>query len=304
VKWISRLAVGTAQFGLDYGITNQAGRVPEQQAREILEWATSEGIDTIDTAHSYGESEAVIGGALPDTPAVRIVTKTPHLSSASYSQEAREIVRASFTESLQRLRRQQVYALLVHNAEDLIGPFGDAVWAELQQLKSAGAVEKIGVSTYDGPQIDVALARYPVDVVQLPYNVLDQRLVEGGQLSACASANVEVHARSLFLQGLLLLQPQQIPDRFAAIRDAVDALDREFEQAGLSRLEGLIADALTRPEIGRLVCGVTSQRELEAISLAEHRASRVEVVRIPRFFNVDARLLNPARWDELEHRAR
>jgi aryl-alcohol dehydrogenase-like predicted oxidoreductase len=295
----NRIALGTAQFGLDYGITNQAGRVPEEQARDILNWATSAGVDTIDTAHGYGDSEAVIGRALLDPSIVRIVTKTPHLGSASSAAEAAQVTKRAFAASLGRLNRTNVAALLVHNAEDLLGRFGDVVWEQLEGFKAHGQVERIGVSVYEGSQVDALVERFALDIVQLPYNALDQRLLDGGQLRELAERGIEVHARSLFLQGLLLQPSEAIPRRFAALQPAMVEFDRAFGAQGLSRLEGLLADAFQHPEISCVVCGVTRLEELKAIVSAAERASDLGKLSRPSLPRLEPVYLDPSRWEEL-----
>ena len=295
----ARIGLGTAQLGLDYGVTNSAGRVPEAEARAILDLAAASGMDTIDTAHLYGDSEAVLGRCAP-AAALRIVTKTPKFGGSPPGAAASRL-RAAFSQSLRRLGRETVYALLLHDPADLGGPNGSALWNAMAALKDEGLVEKIGVSVYDGAEIDALLGAYPLDLVQLPWNVLDTRLVQGGQLARLRDCGVEVHARSLFLQGLLLQPPGRIPDRFAPVRSAVAALHAAFEGEGLTPLEGLLGLAFQRPEIDRFICGVAAADELHAIVSAAETGQRVQQrLRLPIMEPLDPLYLNPARWPELD----
>lgn len=296
MKPARRIGLGTAQFGLDYGITNRRGRVPEPEAGAILELAADAGIDLVDTAFLYGESEAVLGRSLaPDAP-FRIVTKSDKLGP----QGSGEALRAAFGQSLRRLGRAQVHGLLFHEAADLLGPAGETLWRCAEALKREGQVEKIGVSIYEGAELDAALDRYPLDLVQLPWNPLDLRLVEGGQLARAKAAGVEVHARSLFLQGLLLEDPAAVPQRFGPLRDAIGELADATEGAGLSRLEGLLALAFARPEIERFICGVTAAAELQAIVAAAKKAEAMRGrFRFTPSRALDPIHLNPARWPDL-----
>lgn len=296
MKPAQRIGLGTAQFGLDYGITNRRGRVPEPEAGAILELAADAGIDLVDTAFLYGESEAVLGRSLaPDAP-FRIVTKSDKLGPDGSG----EALRAAFGQSLRRLGRAQVHGLLFHDAADLLGPAGETLWRCAEALQREGKVEKIGVSVYEGAELDAALDRYPLDLVQLPWNPVDSRLEVGGQLRRLQERGVEVHARSLFLQGLLLEKVERIPARYGPVAAAVAELDAAAREAGLTRLEAILAAAFARTEIDHFICGVTNRRELHVILLAAQKAKAIEGARcFPQFRDLDPRYLNPARWADL-----
>lgn len=294
-----RVGLGTAQFGEVYGITNRAGRVAQAKVAALLALAERSGIDTLDTAPLYGESEAALGAS--GTAGFRIVTKTPKFGAATSGQAARNDLRATFMRSLQQLERARVHGLLIHDPADLLGPLGPALWHEMQELKAEGLVSAIGASFYEGVEIDRALDAYPLDLVQLPFNPLDRRLVAGGQLRRLGEAGVEIHARSLFLQGLLLEEPARIPPRFGPVAEAVAEMRAEFDAIGLSMLEGILALAFEQDEIHRFICGVTSVRDLEEIVAAAEKAEALD--KPPSLIlpdNLDPRLLNPARWRELD----
>lgn len=295
---MSRLALGTAQFGSHYGITNRAGQVSADEAGRMLALARESGIDCIDTARLYGESEAVIGSHRDMAGDFQIVTKTRTFAGIEEASAARLALTEGFATSLQALRRERVYGLLLHNARDLLGSLGPDLWAALEELKNNEAVEKIGVSVYGAEAIDAILTRYPIDIVQLPLNALDRRLV--GHLEPLAEAGVEVHARSIFLQGLLLSEAEDIPAKFAALRPSVVQLDELFAGHGLSRLEGLLAAVLQRKEISRVVAGVTSTDELRAIVESSARAEAAAIIDEASLPNVDPRYLDPSRWSDLD----
>lgn len=295
---IARIALGTAQLGLNYGVTNSVGRVGLMETRCILRLCADRGIDTLDTAHAYGDSESIIGQCAPPGAHFRIVTKTPKFTALDGA-AAVELLKSTFRTSLFRLRRGKIYALLVHNAADLLGPAGTAIWSAMQQFKSEGLVEKIGASVYEAGEIDRLLASRTVDLIQLPLSPLDRRLLDSGHIDALASAGIEIHARSLFLQGLLLADPCTIPEQLAPIASVVAELDRLCAKAGLSRLQAILAFASRQDAISRFVVGVTNAYELQGIILAAERAELVKDFQVPQFFGIDPGLLNPARWSEL-----
>lgn len=293
----SRLGLGTVQFGVDYGITNAAGRVAIDEARAIMRTAASCGIGLIDTAALYGDSETVIGAAT-ETRSFAIVTKTSKVADAAGPDAAADSIARRFIQSLENLKVEQVHGLLIHDPADLLGPFGDALWRRMDEIRQSGRAMKIGVSVYDGVEIDRILQRYDPDIVQLPINAVDGRLDEGGQLDALARRGVEVHARSIFLQGLLLQKPEDIPAKFGPLRDAVTGLRVTFAEAGFGLIEGLIAGVLSHPAISRAIVGTTSRRELLEIAAA---ASGVTLERadLGPWRITDPRVLNPAMWAAL-----
>ena len=301
----SRLAIGTVQFGLAYGITNHAGQVPESEVRRILDYAAARGIRTLDTAALYGESEATIGRTLREGTSFDIVTKTTKAAGAGSAAEAVARLDAGFDASLEKLGRGAVYGLMAHESDDLLGPFGTALWDAMSRHKAAGRVGKIGASIYTEAQIDALLARFPIDLVQIPFNALDKRLIDGGQLARLAGAGVEVHCRSIFLQGLLLQPAEAIPARFGPLIPAVRRLHATFAKYALTPLEGLIASVLGQPEIGCIVAGVTRLGEVEELVAAEGRA-RALLAERPDFPAAlreiridDPTILSPALWGQL-----
>ncbi|MEP9357626.1 aldo/keto reductase [Sphingomonas sp. KR3-1] len=295
----SRIGLGTVQFGLDYGITNRAGRPAQDKVEQICLTAAEAGIDTLDTAHLYGDSEAVIGSTRV-ADAFRVVTKTPKFSAAASSGEAVDVLDATLTMSLDRLRRPSVDALLFHEVEDLLGPHGDALWRAMERVRSSGLASKIGVSVYHGRQIDAALDRYPIEIVQVPFNPLDRRLIDGGQLDRLAAVGVEVHARSLFLQGLLLQSPDLIEPRFGVLRDAVAEMRSWASGQGLTPIQGVLRLALAETRIDRFIVGVTSAPELEDIvSATQSGQGAYQPADFVSSVALDPRHLDPSRWAEL-----
>lgn len=284
----ARLGLGTVQFGLDYGISNKSGRTSVEEAGRILSRAYEAGVRVVDTAADYGVSEETLGAALCAAPGWRVVTKTTTKGRGPADAEA------SLRRSLERLRRGSVYGLLVHHAEGLLGPGGEAVYAELRRLKAAGLATRIGVSVYTGEQIDAILARYEIDLIQVPVNVLDQRLLAGGQLRRSKERGVEVHARSVFLQGALLMAPETLPSPLHAARGHLRNYHEEVRRLGLTPLEAALGFVLSIREIDVAVCGVESLAQLEDILTAARRSA--DFGALAPFSLDDEKIVNPALW--------
>jgi aryl-alcohol dehydrogenase-like predicted oxidoreductase len=298
VAGLSRLGLGTVQFGMTYGVTNARGRVAAAEVAAIIGKAAEAGISVLDTAPLYGDSEAVLGRASAGTMGFRVVSKTLKFAGMQ-PQAARGELRATAERSLERIGVESLHGLIFHDSADLLGPAGDLLWSEMERLRGEGLTERIGLSVYSGDEIDRALERYPISLVQLPFNPVDRRLVEGGQLQRLRHGGVEVHARSLFLQGLLL--QHKVEGRFAGLAPALAELDRAAAAAGLDRLSAIFAAAFAQTEIDHFVCGVTSATELEELIAAAARANALtQPFRFASTAAVDERILNPARWSELE----
>jgi aryl-alcohol dehydrogenase-like predicted oxidoreductase len=282
-----KLGLGTVQFGLAYGVTNARGQVPRADVAAILEAALAAGVDLFDTAAAYGESETVLGELLPRAAPLRLVSKIPAIDAASIGETEIAACRDSVRRSLRRLHRQQLYGLLLHRADDLLKPGGAQLLALLRELKQAGLVAKIGVSA------DEIGAMFTPDLLQVPVSVMDQRLLRDGTLARLRAEGCEIHARSVFLQGVLLADPTALPAHFAPWRDR---LRRLAELADRSRLSLCLAFVLARPEIDGVVVGVTSLAELRQILAAATEAEAPLPAGLDTLAVDDPQLVNPALW--------
>lgn len=289
-----KLGLGTAQFGLDYGITNAAGKTPAAEVARILEEAHARGVRMLDTASLYGDSEAALGKSMPAGHAFRIVTKTPKFASGFGPAEARAL-EESFAASLKALGVTRVYGLLAHQADDLLSPGGERFLDALRALKDRGLVSKIGASVYSGSQIGGLLARGGIDLVQLPFNVLDQRPLREGHLKRLKEAGVEIHSRSVFLQGLLLMDPAAMPAYFGPLRATLEGFRATAAAHGLSPLQAALAFVAGRPEIDHFVVGVCDLAQFREI-LAAAQALPREAPDLSAFRCDEERFVNPSLW--------
>jgi aryl-alcohol dehydrogenase-like predicted oxidoreductase len=292
---IRKLGLGTAQFGLAYGVTNARGQVPAAEVAAIVAAAVAAGIDLFDTAAAYGESESVLGQALASRGDLRIVSKLPALAAERIGAAEIDQCRAAVQRSLALLQRPSLYGLLLHRPDDLRKPGAERLVALLEELKRAGTVTRIGVAAYDRAQIDLAADRLPLDAVQVPVNLLDQRLLQDGTLDRLKARNVEVHARSAFLQGALLAEPSSLPGHFAPHLERLRGVGVAAQRAGLSRLALCLRFVLVQPAIDRVIVGVTGMAELQQIL-----AAAADVTPLPPGLGAlasdDPRLVNPALW--------
>jgi len=278
-----KLALGTVQFGLDYGVTNHDGQVAIDEVKNILDYAKDKGIDTLDTASGYGNSEQVLGEVGVNN--YQIITKTTPLKNGV------DGVIKGFYQSLDSLNIGQVDGLLIHNIDDTKDKRFGKLFYKLNELKEEGVIKKIGFSTYTPEQVDFLLENFDFDLIQVPFNVFDTRLVEGGQLKALKKKNIEIHARSVFLQGVLL--------SFDSLSDYFSTWDAQFEQyqglvreKELSLLEYALNFALNTQELDKILVGVDSVNQLTDIVNAFKSDVDLKAFKID-----DINLLNPNLWN-------
>lgn len=284
-----KLALGTVQFGLDYGVSNDSGQVSTGEAAEILKCAKSLNIDTLDTSANYGTSEKVLGEI--GVEGCQIVTKTMPLERGV------DAVIDGLQQSLDRLNATSIKGLLIHNIEEINRQNFDTLYQELVKLKEQGLIAQLGFSTYTPEQVDVLLESFEFDLIQVPFNVFDARLIKGGQLEKLKQQGIEVHARSVFLQGLLLMNRENRPKKFKRW----DALWRLWEEwladHHMTALEAAIRYAVSVPELSKVLVGVNTASQLEEIVYSSSGISPKVPVEL---LTEDVNLLNPSNWSNLE----
>jgi aryl-alcohol dehydrogenase-like predicted oxidoreductase len=284
-----RLALGTAQFGSSYGVSNKMGKLAGAEARAVLDCARSFGIRTLDTAIAYGVSEASLGEL--GVSDFEIVTKLPSLPALGCDVE--QWVDSQVKRSLERLGITKLHAVLLHCPEDLIGDRGSALNSALDRLVREGLAAKIGISIYEPDQAARIWAKFRPDIVQFPFNILDRRMQTSGWIGKFSEAGVEIHSRSAFLQGLLLMKPDDMPLQFSQWRHLFDRVSDWAKINHLSLVEAALGCAKHQEGIDKVVIGVDCIQQLEEIIGAWHRS----VVSTPlELATSDQLLIDPTNW--------
>jgi hypothetical protein len=281
-----KLALGTVQFGLDYGISNSKGVVSNKTASRLLEQAELMSIDILDTAAMYGKSEEVLGQLT--NKRFKIVTKL------AIDTDSIIYVSQSLKESLSKLQRSSIYGVLLHNADVLKSPQADEIASQLAELKAQGLVQKIGMSLYFPEQVKLFEIIKP-DIIQIPLNVLDQRFLQDGLLTQMKEQGIEIHVRSAFLQGLLLMSPESRSDYFSQFSE-LNVFDSFVDSVSHSRLEICLSFLKSIDEIDRVVVGCCSASELAQIHKAWHTKVNISYHRLACTKNS---LIIPSNWPRL-----
>ena len=262
---MSKIALGTVQFGMDYGISNTTGQVSLDEIAKILDFCKSNDIDTLDTAQGYGESEKVLGRF--DLSYFKIITKL--------------FGDANLETSLENLNLSSVYGLMFHRENEC----NDISWKKYEAYKAQGLVKKIGVSVYSPKVLEDLIDRYPVEIVQFPMNILDQTFVP--LLPKLSAKGVEIYTRSTFLQGLLLMD--DIPEYFVPIKEKLQSVPKP-------RLEHALNFCKKQEAVHKIVLGVTGVQDLQEI--VEAYTQKLPETDYGRYAISDSRYINPSLWEK------
>ena len=262
-----QLCLGTAQFGLAYGITNAAGQVSESEVAQLLQAATS-CIRWLDTAQAYGNAESVLGRQLPVGHPFQLISKLPAQPQQRFTAADQPIWEQAFHASCERLGLQRLDALLLHAPADLSKPGGEWLQEWLIGLRDRRLVQRLGVSIYGAADLD-GVDPALLDLVQLPLSLYDQRLLKDGTLALLRARGTAVHARSLFLQGLLLTPAEHWP---SWVGPEVRLHHQQLEALALERdcqlIELALGFALMQADLEAVVIGLCSCRELAELQQA------------------------------------
>jgi 1-deoxyxylulose-5-phosphate synthase len=301
---VSRLALGTVELGLDYGIAapGEFGRPTTGEAIRLVHAALDGGITLLDTARAYGESEAVLGQALRGRRArVVLATKvrTQHADGTTPSgPQLRQLMERSLETSLGLLETDYVDIWQIHNVDEALLSQIDVVAEVFATARQAGKVRAVGGSTYGAEMPLLALQTGLFDMLQVTYSVLDQRLADQ-VLPAAAERGVGIVVRSILLKGALTTRGDYLPEHLVVLRER----SRQFRgvvaesRLGISPVQAAIAFGLAHPQIDAVLVGLRSTAELHealgatGVGLPDGLLDELRALRLD-----DAELLNPSTW--------
>jgi len=288
---LSRVILGTAQFGLDYGVSNTGRRPNPQVAHSILDVAQLAKIRTLDTAQAYGESERVIGQYSNSQFAIQTKVGSPPAIESDWS----NWLLSSVLKSEQKLNSHILRTVFFHDTTDLVMSASSVARSNLEKfLRSRPSIE-LGASLYDPDEWAQLKLIDEISVYQVPYNIFDRRFEDSGIIQEMIDMGKVVQARSIFLQGLLLMKPEKVPLYFEPWIPAL----REFHDfCSLSSTKplGVAANfALENSKFHGVVVGFDDAKQISEL-LDETSGSRESRKIYPSFGNVDLGLLDPRRW--------
>lgn len=296
-----KLALGTVQFGHPYGITNiNKSRMHQDEITAILSCAHHNKITTLDTAAAYGDSEKILGDILTAKSdfAFKIITKTLPIRQKNITEEQIRLFEKTFNQSLEKLQKENLYGVMIHDSTDLIADNSNIIFEKLLQIKAQKKVTKIGCSFYNPDDLFKILEKFDLDLVQIPLNLFDQRFIDSGAIEYLKKKKIEIYVRSVFLQGLLLAPTQKLDlINMSHVKIHIDKMDEICLQNQIDRIS-LIISFLKKMSDCYFVMGFQNTVELQEIleSIEKHSGGNnidFSTLRID-----DLSVINPTLWNK------
>ena len=289
----NKISIGTAQFGLNYGISGGT-QISNIDAKNIIELGIKNNIVTIDTAFNYGNCHSILGD-IGIKNKNEIITKLPEIPlDANINIE--NWIFDKITSALKDLKIEVLHGVLLHRPAQLLLVEGDKIYNALCKLKSSGVVKKIGISIYEPSELDDLIPRFNFDIVQSPFSIFDQRLIESGWLNTLNKLNIEIHVRSIFLQGLLLFNENR-PKKFDRWADLWQEWDNYLINSNKSALENCVQFVYSQEKINKIIIGIDSYLQFSEIIKIDLSNDYIK----PKNFNIKEMnlLVNPSKWEQL-----
>lgn len=293
------LCLGTVQFGMDYGIRGQK-RPSLGDALAMLDYAVHNVIDTIDTANAYGEAENVVGAWLSRDTSIRgkinLISKfKPNLLDDIPVSKYYAVMKENLEQSFACLHTDYLDGYLLHSARYV---FNDEIIDTLARLKKEGYVKKIGVSIYEVAEAIKGIERGNLDLIQLPYSIFDQRMLNGNVFELAKQKGFILHSRSAFIQGLILMNENEVPGFLQKAKPIIRQIDAFCKESGLSRIQIAMGYVKQERAISHLVVGVDNMEQLkEDIALFNQDVSVDLIGEVAKqFSHLDADIVMPSLW--------
>ena len=286
---LSSFSLGSAQFGMPYGINNKTKKkVPIKEIVKIISLADKSGFRNIDTAVLYGKAEKTLGKI--GVKNFKITSKLPYISSLEIKNIEKIIQR-----SLKNLRIKSLYSLLIHDSKNINKNFSKLVLI-LKKFKSKGLIKNLGVSISNFEDLKKVLKNKNIDIIQVPYNMMDQRINERRLINTIKKNNVKIHIRSIFLQGLLFKKYQEIKKIFPKNINYVKKFSKILKLKNIEKLRLFVNFVYLNKMSNQIILGIDSCRQLQKIVRIK-RLKKINFPKIPlNFQKKNENLINPHNW--------
>lgn len=288
-KLKDKIIIGTAQFGLDYGIANSLGKMKTSEIKKIIKYARANNIKDIDTAHAYGDSEKRLGNV--GIKNFNVVVKLP-ATNPTYPYG--RWVKKSIDSSFKKLKINKADTVLVHNAKFLLDPkMGKKIYEELKKFKNKNIINNIGVSIYSISDLKNIIKKFPMDVVLISLNIFDQRILDKKIIKTLKRRNIKIYTRSTFLQGLLLMPKNKIPTKFNRWKNKFDMWFKELENKKVNSYNACLDFVLKNKAVDKTLIGIDSFKQFKEIFKDKPKIN----INYEKFnSNKINKLINPAKW--------
>ncbi|MDA7489781.1 aldo/keto reductase [Candidatus Pelagibacter ubique] len=293
---MSKIGIGSAQFGLNYGI-NSKKKINTLQIKKIFNYLYNNKKKCyIETAPVYGNAESLIGKNLKKKNQFKIITKTISSNGKKIDQQFIKKMNYNFLLSLKRLKQKKIYSIMVHDVNDLFKKNSNLLYDYLLNLKKKKLVKKIGVSVYNKKDINKILLKYKFDIYQLPCNIFDQRLIYDGTLDKLKRKNIELHARSIFLQGMLFKKINEIPKNFISLKKKINLFHSRINYSKITSQEAAISFVSNLKKFETLIIGFDNFEQFKNIIKNPIRKLHFKTTDL---YCRDKKSMDPRRWKKI-----
>lgn len=291
IKEIPKIAIGTAQYGMKYGVANKIGKIQDQEMRNILDFAIKNGINTIDTAMGYGDCESKLGEL--GVKNFNLITKITNLSD--FGKNTEDFALKSLRSSIENLKVDNVNSLLLHNPNDLISKNKEIIYNSIQRCKKEGLCRKVGISCYDVEQVSNIIQNFDIDIIQFPLNIFNTKLIDSGLIKILKKKNIEIHVRSVFLQGLLLMEKTEINSYFYRWEEIFNVWEEWLRITNISKLQACLLFVFGIKEVDKIILGIDSLLHLQQIlDILKNNHAEINPFALS---SIDEDLINPSKWN-------
>jgi len=290
VKYSEKLILGTVQLGIPYGINNHTGQPDWQTAHQILQTAWDGGIRLLDTAESYGNAQEVIGDYhASQQNRFEVITKLQP------GKEPDSVI-PSLMNDMELLKVDYLFGFMFHHL-DLLKRNNETL-KDLVRLKNEGKIQRIGVSVYSNDEIEILLNYPEINLIQMPFNMLDNWYQRGEYVRRAKDNKIEIHVRSVFLQGLFFMTANELPTKLKPLKSYLIQLQELCSEQQMSMEMAAMAYVLSRPEIDRVLLGVETPDQLSGnlnqinqLELSDEFLESVNAIQV-----AETELLSPVNW--------
>jgi len=284
---LNKIILGSANFNQTYGIRKNS--IKKNDIKKLFNLAIKNKIKLIDTSPSYNESEKIIGKL--NNKRFKIISKIAKLPKNIKKVEIKKKLRENVIISLRKLKIKKFECLLLHNANSLLSKNGNEIYKSLQDIKKIGLTKKIGISIYDYKTLGKILNRYKIDLIQAPLNILDQRLITTGWQKKIKKKNIEIHVRSIFLQGTLLIKKSKLPKNLKKFKKEWSAWEKWISENKVNPLHVCLLFILNQSKLDGIVLGCDNINQFKQILKIKKRKFLM-----PKFNIRNIKLIDPRKW--------
>jgi len=287
---LNKIIIGTANLNTKYGLIKN--NLNEKEFKKILIYAKKNKINTIDTSPNYTNSEKIIGKI---NHGFNVITKIPKIPLNLKTNELSAWIEKKIFDSLNNTNVKKFYGIHIQNAEVLLSNRSKTIYSTLSRLKKMKKYNKIGISIYNFNTLMKVIKKFKIDFIQVPFNVFDTRLLDKKLLNLLKKKKIEVHARSIFLQGLLVKNNYKIPAHLKDLKNNVKIWKNWVKEQNISQLNACLQFAFCTKEINKFVIGFNKFDEFKEIINFKKKNLNFKEIR----FKTKKNVIDPRTWNKL-----